>query len=234
VIGVITGLRAEARCLGGLEVAIACSGARPERARAAAARLLAEGALGLVSFGLAAGLAPELRAGDLVLAEAVALPDGRHLGADPTWRRRCAATLAEAGVALHVGSVAGTDRLLATPGQKRALFEATGALAADMESHAVAELASAAGMPFIVVRAISDRADQALPAAAIGFLGADGQIRPRALIGVIAKPAALAALVRLGLQTRRALGTLSQVARRAGVSLERPFSRPRPAPDSGS
>ncbi len=133
------------------------------------------------------------------------------------------------------GPIAGTDRLLATPrGRSGRCFEATGALAADMESHAVAELASAAGMPFIVVRAISDGADQALPAAAIRFLGADGRIRPTALIGVIARPAALAALVRLGLQTRRALGTLSQAARRAGASLERPFSRPRPATDGGS
>ena len=226
MIGVITGLRAEARCLSGLDLAVACSGARPERARAAAARLLADGAAGLVSFGLAAGLAPELRPGDLVLAEAVVLPDGRRLPTDPAWRCRCAAALAEAGMAPHAGSIAGTDRLLATRAAKRALFEATGALAADMESHAVAELASAAGMPFIVVRAISDGADQALPAAAIRFLGADGRIRPSALIGVIARPAALAALVRLGLQTRRALGTLSQVARRASASLERSVQPP--------
>ncbi len=234
MIGVITGLRAEARCLSGLDLAVACSGARPGRARVEAARLLAEGAFGLVSFGLAAGLAPELRPGDLVLAEAVVLPDGRRLMTDAAWRAGLTAALAEAGVALHLGPVAGTDRLLVTPAQKRALREATGALAADMESHAVAEVASAVAKPFIVVRAISDAADQGLPDAATRFLGPDGQIRPGALIGVVTRPRELAALVRLGLQTRRALGSLHRVARVAGSSLERPFNPPRSGTDGGS
>ena len=222
MIGVITGLRAEARCLRGLAVTVACSGARPARARAEAARLLAEGARGLVSFGLAAGLAPDLRPGDLVVADAVSLADGSRLSSDASWRKRLVADLAEAGLAAHLGALAGTDRLLATPGQKQALRAATGALAADMESHAVAEVASAAAMPFLVVRAISDAAGQALPATATRLLGEDGGIRPAALLGVISRPRELATLFRLGLQTRRALGTLLQVARTAGSSLERP------------
>jgi adenosylhomocysteine nucleosidase len=234
VIGVITGLHAEARCLSGLDLEVACSGARPGRARAEAARLLAYGAWGLVSFGLAAGLRSDLRPGDLVLATTVVLVDGRRLPSDAAWRCRLAAALAEAGVATRAGPVAGTDRLLASPGQKRALLEATGALAADMESHAVAELASAAARPFIVVRAISDAADQALPAAATRFLGPEGQIRPAALIGVIARPRELAELVRLGLQTRRALAALHRAARSAGGSLERSSNRPRSAGDRGS
>ena len=65
---------------------VACSGGSPERARAEAARLAAEGATGLVSFGLAGGLAPELRPGDLVLPETVQAPDGRSLPTDPAWR----------------------------------------------------------------------------------------------------------------------------------------------------
>ena len=137
-------------------------------------------------------------------------------------------------MATRVGPVAGTDRLLATPGHKRALLEATGALAADMESHAVAELASAAAEPFIVVRAISDGADQSLPDAATRFLGPAGQIRPASLLGVIARPRELAAVVRLGLQTRRALATLRRVARIAGAALEDPVDRPRPAAVRGS
>jgi adenosylhomocysteine nucleosidase len=227
VIGVLTGLRAEARCLEGLDLKLACSGARPERARAEAVRLLAEGASGLVSFGLAAGLDPELRPGDLVLADAVILGDGRRLSTDAAWRSRLLAALAEADIATHVGPATGTDRLLATSEQKRALREATGALAADMESHAVADAASAATKPFIVVRAISDPADQALPDAAIRLLGPEGEIRPTALIGVITRPWELIRLLGLGLQTRRALGTLRKAVRSAGSGLERPFN-PRP------
>lgn len=226
MIGVITGLRAEARCLHGLDLAVACSGARPGRARAEAARLLAEGATGVVSFGLAAGLSPGLRPGDLVLADAVILPDGRRLTAHSAWRAVLAAALSPAGMATHLGPIAGTDHLLAAPEQKQALFEATGALAADMESHAVADVATLAGKPFIVVRAIADAADQALPDGAIRFLGPDGRMRLTALIGVIARPWELAQLLRLGLQTRGALGTLHQVTRSAGSNLERPFHPP--------
>jgi hopanoid-associated phosphorylase len=231
VIGVITGLRAEARCLRGVQVTIVCSGARPGRARAEARRLLAEGAAGLMSFGLAAGLAPELRPGDLVVADAVSLPQGQRLSTDAAWRDRLLAALARAGIAAQVGTVAGIERLLVTPDQKRAVRAATDALAADMESHAVAEQAGAAGKPFLVVRAISDAAGQTLPAIARSFLGPEGQIRPAPLVRALARPSELAALLRLGLDTRRALGRLHQVARAAGQSLElRPL---RSAADSG-
>ncbi len=226
MIGVITGLRAEARCLRGLDVAIACSGARPERAWAEAARLLAGGATGLLSFGLAAGLAPDLRPGDLVLAETVVLPDGRRLATAAAWRSRVAAALERAGIATHAGPLAGTGRLLTSPGQKQALHEATGAVAADMESHVVAELASAAGKPFIVVRAVSDPAGQGLPEAALHLLGEQGQILPAALVRLIARPRDLLGLLRLGRQSRRAFGALGQAARSAGRTLERPFTRP--------
>jgi adenosylhomocysteine nucleosidase len=225
MIGVITGLRAEARCLRGLDLVVACSGARPERARAEAARLLAEGAAGLVSFGLAAGLAPELRPGDLVLADAVVLEDGRRLATDESWQSGLRSTLAACGIAGHLGAVAGAARMLATVAQKRALLAATGALAADMESHAVAELASAAAKPFLLVRAISDAADQTLPAAAARFITPEGRIRLATLIESLGRPRQLARLLRLGLQTRRALVTLHQVARAAGGSLERPLTR---------
>ncbi len=226
MIGVITGLRAEARCLRGLDLRVACSGARPGRARAEAARLLAEGAEGLVSFGLAAGLAPGLRPGDLVLAEAVRLPDGRRLPTDAAWRSGLLAALAEAGVAANLGTIAGAEHMLTTPAGKLALQQASGARAADMESHVVADVASAAAIPFIALRAISDAADQTVPALAARFLEPQGRIRLTALIGVVGRPLELTRLLRLGLETRRALGTLRQAARAAGNSLEHPFNRP--------
>ena len=74
-IGVLTGLAAEARllerALTGSDVIIARTGAVPERAEAAAESLVAKGAAALLSFGLAGGLDPTLRAGDLVLADRV-------------------------------------------------------------------------------------------------------------------------------------------------------------------
>jgi adenosylhomocysteine nucleosidase len=220
MIGVVTGLRAEARCLRGLDVRVACSGARSPRARAEAARLLAGGAVGLVSFGLAGGLSPAAASGDLVLAEAVVLPSGQHIATDLAWRSRVSALIEAAGRAPHQAAVAGSDRLLATVAAKRALFAATGAVAVDMESHAVAEVADAAGRPFLVLRAIADPADKALPRAATVALGPDGEVRPLAVArALLERPGELPTLLRLGRQSRRALAALRGVVLLAGPAL---------------
>jgi hopanoid-associated phosphorylase len=220
VIGVVTGLRAEARCLAALDVAVACSGARPARARAGAARLLAEGAAGLVSFGLAGGLSPAVAPGDLILADAVMLPHDERIATDVAWRSRLSALIQVAGRAPHQAAVAGSDRLLVTVAAKRALFAATGALAVDMESHAVAEAAHAAGRPFLVLRAIADTADQALPRAATVALGPGGEVRLLAVArALLERPAELPALLRLGRQSRRALTALRRVVLLAGPAL---------------
>jgi adenosylhomocysteine nucleosidase len=218
MIGVVTGARAEARCLGGLDVAVACSGARPARARAEAARLIAEGATGMVSFGLAGGLSPALAPGDLVLADAVVLPNGERIATDPAWRSRLAA-LIEATAPPHA-AVAGSDRLLVTSAAKQALFAATGALAVDMESHAVSEAARRAGLPFVVIRAIADPADRALPRVATMALGPDGEVRPLAVArSLLERPAELPALLRLGRQSRLALAALRRAVLLAGPEL---------------
>jgi hopanoid-associated phosphorylase len=220
MIGVVTGLRAEARCLGGLDIAVACSGARPARARAEAARLLAEGAVGLVSFGLAGGLSPAVAPGDLILADAVMLPHGERIATDLAWRSRLSALIEVGGRAPHQAAVAGSDRLLATVAAKRALFAATGALAVDMESYAVAEVVHAAGRPFLVLRAIADPADQALPRAATVALGPGGEVRLLAVVrALLGRPAELPALLRLGRQSRRALAALRRVVLLAGPAL---------------
>jgi adenosylhomocysteine nucleosidase len=222
VIGVVTGSRAEARCLRRVPWAVACSGARPERARAEAARLIAGGADGLVSFGLAGGLAPAAASRDLIVAAAVVLPEGGRIATDSTWRLDLLAALEAAGRRPHLVPVAGSDRLLPTVAAKRALFEATGALAVDMESHVVARAASAAGRPFVVLRAVADAHDQPLPAAAARALGPSGEVRLLALMqALLERPGELPALLRLAGQSGRALLALRRVVPLVGARLGR-------------
>ena len=217
-IGVITGLRAEARCLAGLDVLVASSGARPERARAEAARLIAEGVAGLVSFGLAGALAPTLVAGDLVLAAAVALPDGGRIATDAAWRSRLAGRLG--GIGPSEETLAGSDRLITSPALKALLHATRAAGAVDMESHAVAAAAAAAGLPFLVIRAIADPSERAPPPVALKALGADGGLRPAALLGgLLRRPQDLAALLRLGRDSASAFATLRRVAALAAPDL---------------
>jgi hopanoid-associated phosphorylase len=212
-IGVIVGAQAEARCLAVLDVLVGCSGARPARARAEVARLIGAGVQGLVSFGLAGGLVPGLAAGDLVVAEAVVLPDGARIAADPGWRDRLLRVLRAGGVEAAGGALAGSERLVASTAAKATLHAIAEACAVDMESHVVAAAAAAAGLPFLVARAIADPSGRAVPSVAQSALGAAGEVRPAAVLrGLLRRPREVAALVRLGRDSARGLATLRRVA----------------------
>ena len=216
-IGVVTGLRAEARCLRGLDVRVACSGGSAERARSEAARLVSGGAVGLVSCGLAGGLAPELRPGDLLLPDTVRTAGPASWTADPIWRERVHARLAAGGLEPTPGTLVGSDHIVATVSDKRALLEATVAQAVDMESHEVAAVATAAGLPFLAIRALADPHDQVVPQIAREALTPDGRVRLRATLGgLIRQPAELMALLRLARQSARGLATLRRAATLAG------------------
>ncbi len=100
---------------------------------------------------------------------------------------------------------------------KASLAGQDGAVAADMESHAVATAAAAAGLPFIIVRTIADPHERTVPAWAMKAIGADGKLRPGAVAwGVLSHPGDLANLIALGGDERRALATLRRVGALAG------------------
>jgi adenosylhomocysteine nucleosidase len=227
-IGVVTGLRAEARCLGGLDVHVACSGGSAERARDEATRLVIEGAVGLVSFGLAGGLTPQLRPGDLLLPESVRGTGLASWSIDPIWRERVYARLSAHGLEPKSGALVGSDRIIATASDKRALFDATGTQAVDTESHEAAAVATAAGLPFLVLRAVADPADQVITQVAREALRPDGRVRIRATLGgLIRQPGELMALLRLARQSARAFASLRRAAALAGPGLG--FDAPRAA-----
>lgn len=218
-IGVVTGLIAEADCLRrsqGLEQAdidlrFACSGGRPENAASAAMSLVGEGCQGLVSFGLAGGLMPGLKPGDLITASGVVDPCGQVYATDDQWRQRAVAAASPLPVA--VVQVAGEDTVLATPADKFALQARTGAAAVDMESHAVARAADTADIPFLVLRAIADPASHGIPRVALSGLGADGRTHPLAVAARLAtRPWQLPALIRLALESRAGFAALGRVA----------------------
>lgn len=218
-LGVVTGLAAEADCIHRAAATLPeknrpltyIAAANADRARAGAERLLAEGAGALISFGIAGGLDIGLAPGSLVVADAVVPPEGPSIETDPRWRARFVARL-DPGEAT-VAAIAGNDRVVAVVADKRALLDRTGAIAVDMESHGVAVAARAAGVPLLVLRVVADPAARAVPSVALHALGADGRARPAALLGRLAtKPWELLPLVRIALDSRRALGVLDRLA----------------------
>jgi hopanoid-associated phosphorylase len=133
-------------------------------------RAFAHRVAGVVSFGLCGALDPGLKVGDLVVGRAVA-GDGDVFEADLGWVERLAAALPTA----IVGSFAKADRPVASANDKAQLRDRTGAVATDLESHVAATIARRFGVPFVVLRAVSDAANRTLPHAAQVGLGADGR-----------------------------------------------------------
>jgi 4-hydroxy-3-methylbut-2-enyl diphosphate reductase len=142
------------------------TGMGPGRARIAAARAQAVDADAVAVAGLCAGVAPELRPGDVVCAtelrreggETVAVPGSALL----------AAALRRRGLRVHVGPLLSVPLPLDAPGRARHLE--SGVLAVDMESAWLA--GAAAGRPFAVVRVVADGAGRRLADPRIAVDGA--------------------------------------------------------------
>ena len=222
-IGIVAALPAEARCLTRrrphwrqiLEIdgdRLLCqSGIGADNAAQAARRLAAAGATELVSFGFAGGLDPALPAGALLLPERIV--GACHYLIDPERRKRLLAAL-PGTTTPRGGDLLCAATVVATPSRKRQLFDATGAVAVDMESAAIAEVAADRGLSLLVLRAISDPAAFAPPAALLQALHPDGRVAPRALAALLLRRRLRpGALLRLAAGARAARATLRRSAR---------------------
>ena len=199
---VVCGLKAEADIAAGQGVRVVCGGGDQDRLAADLARLAPE-ASGIVSFGVAGGLDPSLRPGDLRVAHGV-IAGHRLYPAEAEWVSRLTARLGVPAVLF-----AAVDSPLADVAGKAALHAATGAAAVDMESHVAARAAERAGVPFAALRAVTDPAGRSLPHAATVGMRADGGVDLPAILASLAKkPGQLPELVRTGLDARKAFSAL--------------------------
>ena len=215
-LGILAGLRSEQETLvtasRDSSLVVALSGARPELAKAGADHLVAAGCTHLISYGLAGGLADYLAAGDLLLPSEIVTPDGSRLSVDPAWHRAALDLLGELRPA--TGALVASDVAIASVAAKHALAQRAGAVAADMESHEIADAAARAGLPWLVIRAVADEADQVLPPAALVGVTPAGATDLLAVLGSLARnPGQLGALIRLG----RAAGAAHRTLKRCDL-----------------
>lgn len=135
----------------------------------------------ILSSGVAGALDPSLKPGDIVI------------GGDPAVVARLQAALPQA----KAGKVIGVDRIAGAIAEKQELFRETGALAVDMESHVAERTARKHGLPFGVLRVISDGAAETLPPAALAGMRPDGGIAlGKVLLSLLSQPSQLPALIR--------------------------------------
>src|ERR1700685_3626398 len=171
------GLAFEARIAAGPGVLVACrtAGSELEKVAITPAR---QGYRGIISLGVAGGLAAHLRAGDWVVASAVRESETVH-ATDAVWSRKL---LGMIDGAVHA-PIVGVDNPVAEPGKKRELHQRTGAAAVDMESHHVARVAGEHRLAFAAVRVVVDPAHRTVPPAALINMRPDGRANVLGMMG---------------------------------------------------
>ena len=130
----------------------------------------------VVNTGIAGSLCAELDIGDLVVSSdamyhdfdchAFGYPVGKVPGMPVAYEAdakliELAFTAAESVNPGHTrkGRVASGDQFVAEKALKERIIEVTGALCTEMEGTAIAQAAYRNGIPFVIIRAISDKAD---------------------------------------------------------------------------
>jgi adenosylhomocysteine nucleosidase len=195
-------------------IVLAYSGAGASNAEAAANLLIAQGATQLISWGCAGALSPDLTAGELVLADKLISANGATIMVDHAWHQHTRTVLEKAsGFALRCGSLLESKTLVATSHDKQQLHQQSNAIALDMESVAVANVAHAHALPFLVIRAIADPVTMDLPQAVSHALNEQGDVQlGKLLTYLLTHPSELKGLITLGQHFNAAKRTLKLVA----------------------
>lgn len=167
------------------------TGIGPGKAERVTRRILESEAWDVV---ISAGFAGALNSspiGSLVIGQEVLFGQSTEMFSDsdlprivchPEWVKAALRVQLMDGCLLQGGRFVTTDRVLTQASQKRILGERSGAMAVDMESGAIGEVAKQYGFPFLIIRAISDGINEDLPVdfnmflKPFGWVGGIGQV----------------------------------------------------------
>ena len=210
---IVTGLVQEARIAAGPGMTVICSSSDPQQLRALLATLDSSTFRGVISFGVAGGLDPSLKSGDVVVATEVLAGDTRWL----------------AGLALNEEMIAGAGAAAPARGPWRPCRRRTGGRGDGLQGRAAfgdrrgrrrhgkpyrGGLCRRGRLPFAALRVISDPASRALPALAKSAIKPNGDIDLRKVLrGVARNPLTLRALVSTGIDFNRALRSPARLPR---------------------
>lgn len=159
-------------------VALIHSGMGVARARKAAEHLIfGHRPYWIVHPGFCGGLDPALKACDVILPSEIVRPDCEPITVP------IRPELLPRGIV--TGRLLTMDRILRKPEEKREWHERTGAIAVDMESHAVAELCRSLNLRWVGLRVVSDTAGEELPPEIMTITGPTGAFRLGATIGAL-------------------------------------------------
>ena len=200
----------------GQDIVLLRSGMGAERATHAATWLVQHYALhGLLSVGFAGGLQAALATGDTLLPQQVLSWSGdlegesaiktASLYTDAGLARLATLSANQAHLRQHQGTLLTVPEVLLHATTKQHLGQRSGALAADMESYSIGQVAVAHAIPFMPLRTIFDTCDDDIPLPVGKCISADGVVRPiRVLCALASHPGAFLHTVPMWRQTHRA------------------------------
>jgi len=178
---IVLGCEITAGELDGHPVLLAEAGIGKVNAALTTAAMAQAGASSLVFVGVAGGVAPGVAVGDAVVATTLVQHDvditafghapgvisGKLAGgvADAALSDTLATAARAMGATVHRGVIASGDQFIKEAGQAAAIAEQFDAIAVEMEGAAVAQVCTRLGLPFAVLRWISDTADSEAGAA---------------------------------------------------------------------
>ena len=158
--------------LGNTDVVLSCSGVGKVNAAVNAQILVSVfGCDCLINTGIAGNLSENLKLGDFVIADTViyhdfdldifasAAPFTKTLTPDATLIDSLSATLKEMNIPFMVGTVATGDVFVQDNETKQRIIDLTQGLCTEMEGAAIGHVAARNGVPFGIIRCISDNSD---------------------------------------------------------------------------
>lgn len=198
--------------IGGAQVGVVLTGIGPRQAALKISEIVWESNETVrvcISAGLAGALRPEYRLADVLAARTVSTGsaqgprESRVIECDPS----LVALAGEHGAQI-AGRIHTADRVISTAGEKRRL--AAEADAVEMESFEVVKESMEYGVRSVVIRAISDTAEEDLPLEMDRILTGDGRVSRSRVVGqLVRRPWALPGLLRLGARSKRAAEALA-------------------------
>ncbi len=168
------------------------TGIGPDKAKSATQKILESEAWDVVISTGFAGALNSSPIGSLVIGQEVLLLgkpgallsdfDPQPIECHPDWVKASLGIQLIDGYPLQRGRFVTTDRVLTKASEKRILGKQTGAVAVDMESGAIGKVANQYGLPFLIIRSISDGINEDLPVdfnmflKPFGWVGGIGQV----------------------------------------------------------
>ena len=188
-----------------------CSGAGAKNATQASQLLIKKGAQRLISWGCAAALKSGLEPGDLVIPNVVQTENQEHITLASPWLSYVTHLLSDLNPL--TGSLIESSVIISESSKKQAIQQNSGAIALDMESVAIAQVAQQHQCAMLVIRCIADPVTMNLPKAVSHALNEQGDIVLSKLLWfLLTHPQELPSLIRLGLHFKSAKNKLKLVS----------------------